>query len=74
MDQDSISRRNFLNKSSIAGAASAFTIIKPELVRGAGSELITVGLVGCGGRGSQAIVDHLNRNRKHTNPLDGRPV
>ena len=46
------SRRSFL--SSAAGAA-AFTIIKPELVRGAGNEKLKYGLIGCGGRGTQAI-------------------
>ncbi len=53
-----ISRRSFLEKSKLAGAgAAAFTIIKPELVRGAGKEQLKAGLVGCGGRGTQAIVD-----------------
>lgn len=46
------SRRSFL--TSAAGAA-AFTIIKPELVRGAGNEKLKYGLIGCGGRGTQAI-------------------
>lgn len=46
------SRRSFLG--SAAGAA-AFTIIKPELVRGAGNEKLKYGLIGCGGRGTQAI-------------------
>jgi predicted dehydrogenase len=32
-------------------------IIKPELVRGAGKERLKAGLIGCGGRGTQAIVD-----------------
>ena len=32
-------------------------IIKPELVRGQGKERLKAGLVGCGGRGTQAIVD-----------------
>ena len=41
------------------GAASAFTIIKPNLVRGAGKEKLSAGLVGCGGRGTQAVVDLL---------------
>ncbi|MBC8165726.1 MAG: Gfo/Idh/MocA family oxidoreductase, partial [Bryobacteraceae bacterium] len=55
-----ISRRSFLNRTSVAGtAASAFTILSPELVRGAGKEMLKVGLVGCGGRGTQAIADHL---------------
>ncbi len=47
----SISRRSFVEKSSTAGlAAGAFTIVRPELVRGAGKEMLKTGLVGCGGR------------------------
>src|ERR1700692_2569493 len=55
-----ISRRSFFQKSAGGGAAvaaTAFTIIKPELVRGAGKEVLKAGLVGCGGRGTQAVVD-----------------
>ena len=55
---NTISRRSFLQTSKMAGtAATAFTIIRPELVRGAGKELLRAGLVGCGGRGTQAVVD-----------------
>jgi predicted dehydrogenase len=46
------SRRSFV--SSAMGAA-AFTIIRPELVRGAGNEKLKYGLIGCGGRGTQAV-------------------
>ena len=35
--------------------AAAFQIVKPELVRGAGKEKLKAGLVGAGGRGTQAI-------------------
>ena len=55
-----ISRRSLLKKSggaATATAASAFMIIKPELVRGAGNEKLKAGLVGCGGRGTQAVID-----------------
>src|ERR1700757_3432252 len=48
-----VSRRSFLT-SSVAGTA-AFQIVKPELVRGQGNEKLRAGLVGCGGRGTQAI-------------------
>ena len=60
-DEDAVySRRSFLSRSLGAGAAvSAFTIIKPELVRGAGKERLRAGLVGCGGRGTEAAVDLL---------------
>src|SRR5260221_14274659 len=56
---NTISRRSFMQKTSSAGAAgaAAFTIIKPELVRGAGKEMLKAGLVGCGGRGTQAVID-----------------
>lgn len=40
-----------------ATAASTFMIIKPELVRGAGNEKLKAGLIGCGGRGTQAVLD-----------------
>jgi predicted dehydrogenase len=49
----SVSRRSFL-ASPVAGAA-AFQIVKPGLVRGAANEKLKAGLVGCGGRGTQAI-------------------
>ena len=52
-----ISRRSFLQRSSgvTAAAATTFTIIRPELVRGQGKARLKAGLVGCGGRGTQAI-------------------
>jgi len=53
MQNDALSRRSFLT-STIAGA-SAFTIVKPELVRGAGNEKLKAGLIGCGARGEQAV-------------------
>ena len=48
-----LSRRSFLTSASTA--ATAFTIVKPELVRGAGNEKLKAGLVGAGGRGTQAV-------------------
>lgn len=51
------SRRSFLSRP--AAAAAAFTIIKPELVRGTGKEKLKAGLVGAGGRGRGAVVDLL---------------
>jgi len=56
--QDAITRRSFFGKSTAAGVgAAAFTLIRPELVRGAGKEKLKAGLVGCGGRGTQAVID-----------------
>src|SRR5450755_5058239 len=53
MEENAVSRRSFLT-SSVAGA-TAFQIVKPELVRGAGNEKLKAGLVGAGGRGTQAV-------------------
>ena len=58
-----ISRRSFLGRSTALGAAAtAFTIIRPELVRGAGDEKLRAGLVGCGGRGTAAAQQFLHGN------------
>ncbi len=46
-------RRNFLSGATGAAAVSAFTIVAPQLVRGAqANSQIAVGLIGCGNRGS----------------------
>jgi predicted dehydrogenase len=58
MPDNSISRRDFLQKSTVAGAtATAFTIVKPHQVRGAGKSRLKAGLIGCGGRGTQSVFD-----------------
>src|SRR3954451_11405377 len=54
MNKD-VSRRSF-----IGGTAGAFTIVKPAMVRAAGPEKLRAGLIGCGGRGTQAIVNMLS--------------
>ncbi len=47
-DRSGIGRRSFLT----GAMATAFTIIKPELVRGAkANSTVEMGLIGCGGRG-----------------------
>ncbi len=47
---ESSSRRNFVKMSG--AAAAAFTIVKPESVRGSqANSALTVGLIGCGNRG-----------------------
>jgi len=49
------SRRSF----AAGVAASTFMIVKPELVRGAGQQKLRAGLIGCGGRGTQAAENML---------------
>lgn len=57
------SRRSFLKRGPAAvSAASAFTIVRPELVKGFAPQKLKAGLVGCGGRGTQAVVDTLTAN------------
>jgi predicted dehydrogenase len=52
-----------LKGSTTAGiAAAGWQIIKPELVRGAGQEKLTAGVIGCGGRGTGAVRDLLSGN------------
>lgn len=49
----SASRRDFLRNSSAVATATAFTIVRPEAVRGSqANSKISVGLIGSGGRGS----------------------
>ena len=59
------SRRNFLKQSSVAlvsgAVASRFTGL--PAVHAAGSDLIKVGLIGCGGRGTGAAKDVLSSAR-----------
>ena len=61
MDSTQISRRKLFSAGTkTAAAATAFQIIKPELVRGAGKENLKAGLIGFGGRGRQAVNDLLS--------------
>jgi predicted dehydrogenase len=54
------SRRQFIKAAGGAAAASALTGVAAPAVHAAGSDLIQVALVGCGGRGSGAAVDALS--------------
>jgi myo-inositol 2-dehydrogenase / D-chiro-inositol 1-dehydrogenase len=50
MNNDKVGRRGFLHA---AAGTAAFTILKPQLVRGTqANSAVRVGLLGCGGRGS----------------------
>ena len=62
-NSNELSRRSFMKKSTgVAAGATAFTIVKPELVRGAGNEKLKAGLIGCGGRGTDAAQQLLHGN------------
>ncbi len=65
------SRRGFLQSGAASFAAGAFTIVAPETVRGTqASSRISVGLIGCGGRGSfDASVIHRDDARAQVTAL-----
>jgi predicted dehydrogenase len=51
--KEEITRRQFMQTTTAAGAASAFMIVKPESVRGTqANDAISLGWVGAGGRGT----------------------
>ena len=54
------SRREFLHTTSRIAAVSALAGVALPHVHAAGSDLIQLALIGCGGRGSGAAVDALN--------------
>ena len=47
-------------RTLISGGAAAFAILKPEQLRSAAGAKLKAGLVGCGGRGTQAAVNMLS--------------
>lgn len=52
-------RRRFLEGSSVAVVGSLAALALPQAVHAAGSDLLKVGLIGCGGRGSGAAAQAL---------------
>ena len=61
--QPSSSRRAFLESSSLAVAGSLAALAAPRNVHAAGSDLLKVGLIGCGGRGSGAASQALKADQ-----------
>jgi predicted dehydrogenase len=59
-ETSSMSRREFGKMASAVAAASALTQLVVPAAHAAGSDLIQVALIGCGGRGSGAIVQALD--------------
>jgi myo-inositol 2-dehydrogenase/D-chiro-inositol 1-dehydrogenase len=61
--QSGTSRRAFLRNSSLLVAGGAIAASQVQIARGAnafGSDTIKVGLIGCGGRGTQAVQQAMN--------------
>jgi predicted dehydrogenase len=59
----STSRRDFLKTSGLAGAALAANLTISQNAHAAGSDIIKVGLIGCGGRGTGAASQALNADK-----------
>ncbi len=62
-----VSRRDFLQTSAIAGAA-AYTALRAPYVHAAGGDnfAVKIGLIGCGGRGTGDIARcHRGRHQNH---------
>ena len=60
---DKTSRRGFLARTAaLAGAGAAASLALQRSVHAAGSDVIKIGLIGCGGRGSGAVLSALSVN------------
>jgi predicted dehydrogenase len=64
--QDSTTRREFIKSTSKLAAVSAFANVAIPYVHAAGSDLIQVALIGCGGRGGGAAANALSVKRGPT--------
>jgi predicted dehydrogenase len=61
--QQKTSRRNFLARSAaLTSAVAATGLTIPRSVHAAGSEVLKIGLIGCGGRGCGAVASALKVN------------
>lgn len=59
-----VSRRSFMRGSagSAAAAAAGLQIASPRAARGADPEKLTIGIVGCGGRGTRGVAEAIRGN------------
>ena len=59
-----VSRRGFMKGSASTAAATAagFQIVRPEALRGQAREKLTIGIVGCGGRGTRGVAEAIRGN------------
>jgi predicted dehydrogenase len=57
------SRRDFLRKAALSGAAACGGLSLSRGAHAAGSDVIKVGLIGCGGRGSGAAANAMNAGK-----------
>lgn len=61
MKEHALSRREFVKRT--AGTAAVLSAIGPAFAYSGGSDRLRVGLIGCGGRGTGALIDLMTGNR-----------
>ncbi len=71
-NESAVSRRSFIQTSAVAGAAAIATLRAPY-VHAAGSDdfIVKIGLIGCGGRGTGAMMDAIGAVTKIVYPPKG---
>jgi myo-inositol 2-dehydrogenase / D-chiro-inositol 1-dehydrogenase len=63
MTRSRCSRRDFLRKSALSGAAAYGALSLARGAHAAGSDVIKIGLIGCGGRGTGAAGNAMNAGK-----------
>lgn len=58
-----LSRREFLQRAAVLGAAASTSVSLARSVHAAGSDVIKVGFIGCGGRGAGAAANAMNAGK-----------
>ena len=59
-----LTRRNFMKGSARTAAATAagFQVVRPQSLRGDNHEKLSIGIVGCGGRGTRGVAEAIRGN------------
>ena len=62
--EEEVTRRNFMKGSARTAAATAagFQIVRPQTLRGDNHEKLSIGVVGCGGRGTRGVAEAIRGN------------
>ncbi len=62
--KESVTRRNFMQRSagSAAATAAGLQIVRPQALRGDDNEKLSIGIVGCGGRGTRGVAEAIRGN------------
>ena len=62
--QEDVTRRNFMQGTArgAAAAAAGLQIVRPQASRAQSNEKLTIGIVGCGGRGTRGVAEAIQAN------------